>query len=407
VEPAARIAQQPWMEDPATRLVLRALEAGGQPARFVGGCVRDALLGRPIGDIDIATPEPPERVVELLRKGRLKAVPTGIEHGTITAVARGRPFEVTTLRRDVETFGRHARVAFDAGWAEDAERRDFTMNAIFLDGSGATFDFVGGIEDLHAGRVRFVGDPEARIREDVLRLLRFYRFHAHYGRGAADGTARNACRKLAPLLPSLSAERVAAETIKLLKAPDPVPTLRMMAEDRVLRAALPELVRLDLLARLVAIEPAPDPVRRLAALLPPDSAAAGAFAARLRFPNKVRDRLVALTAPATAIDLAADERAQRRTLYRLGPVPYRDGVLLAAAEAGRERPDALLRLAEEWPVPVFPLRGQDLVAAGIPEGQEVGRLLEAVRAWWEANDFTPDRDACLARLREVGSPAPR
>src|SRR5690349_5033916 len=312
------------MEDTATRLVLRALEAGGQPARFVGGCVRDALLGRPIGDIDIATPEPPERVVELLRKWRIKAVPTGIEHGTVTAVARGRPFEITTLRRDVETFGRHARVAFDAGWAEDAERRDFTMNAIFLDGSGAIFDFVGGIEDLHAGRVRFVGDPEARIREDVLRLLRFYRFHAHYGRGAADGTARNACRKLAPLLPSLSAERVAAETIKLLKAPDPVPTLRMMAEDGVLSAALPELARLDLLARLVAIEPAPDPVRRLAALLPPDPAAAGAFAARLRFPNKVRDRLVALTAPATAIDLAADERAQRWTLYRLGPAPYRD-----------------------------------------------------------------------------------
>jgi poly(A) polymerase len=400
VEPAARIALQPWMEDAATRLVLRALEAGGQPARFVGGCVRDALLGRPIGDIDIATPEPPERVVELLRKRRLKAIPTGIEHGTITAVARGRPFEVPTLRRDVETFGRHARVVFDAGWAEDAERRDFTMNAIFLDGSGAAFDFVGGIEDLRAGRVRFVGDPEARIREDVLRLLRFYRFHAHYGRGAAESAARNACRKLAPLLPGLSAERVAAETMKLLKAPDPVPTLRMMEEDGVLRAALPELVRLDLLACLVAIEPAPDPVRRLAALLPPDPAAAAAFAARLRFPNKLRDRLVALAAPATAIDLAADERTQRRTLYRLGPAPYCDGALLAAAEAGRERPDALLRLAEEWPVPVFPLRGKDLVAAGIPEGQEVGRLLEAVRAWWETNDFTPDRDACLARLRD-------
>jgi poly(A) polymerase len=391
------------MEEPATRVVLRALEAGGQPARFVGGCVRDALLDRPIRDIDIATPEPPERVVELLRKRRIKAVPTGIAHGTVTAVARGRPFEVTTLRRDVETFGRHARVAFDAGWAEDAERRDFTMNALFLDDSGAVFDPVGGLDDLRAGRVRFVGDPEARIREDVLRLLRFYRFHAHYGRGAADTAARSACRKLAGLLPTLSAERVAAETIKLLKAPDPVPTLRMMEDDGALAAALPEFVRLDLLARLVAIEPVPDPVRRLAALLPPDSAAATDFAARLRFPNKLRDRLVALAAPTTPIDVAADIRVQRRTLYRLGTAVYRDGVLLAAAETGRERPAALLRLAEQWPVPVFPLRGQDLVAAGIPEGQEVGRLLAAVRAWWEANDFTPDRNACLARLAALRS----
>jgi poly(A) polymerase len=391
------------MEAAATRAVLRALEAGGQEARFVGGCVRDALLGRAIGDIDIATPEPPQRVTELLRKRRIKVVPTGIAHGTVTAVAGGRPFEITTLRRDVETFGRRARVAFDAGWAEDARRRDFTMNALFLDGAGAVFDAVGGLEDLRAGRVRFVGDPEARIREDVLRLLRFYRFHAHYGRGPADAAARAACRGLASLLPTLSAERVAAETVKLLRAPDPVPTLRLMAEDGVLAAALPELVRLDLLARLVAIEPGPDPVRRLAALLPADAAVAEAFAARLKLANKVRDRLGALAAPAAPIDLAADGRTQRRTLYRLGAALYRDGALLAAAAAGRERPAALLRLAEEWPVPVFPLRGQDLVEAGIPAGREVGRLLEALRAWWEANDFTPDRATCLAHLAALNS----
>jgi poly(A) polymerase len=389
------------MEAAATRLVLRALEAGGQKARFVGGCVRDALLGRAIGDIDIATPEPPERVVALLRKRRIKVIPTGLAHGTVTAVARGRPFEITTLRRDVETFGRHARVAYDADWAEDAQRRDFTMNALFLDGEGAVFDAVGGLEDLRAGRVRFVGDAETRIREDVLRLLRFYRFHAHYGRVEADPAARAACRRLAALLLTLSAERLAAETIKLLKAPDPMPTLRLMAEDGVLAAALPEFTRLELLRRLVPIEAAPDPVRRLAALLPPDAAAAEAFAARLRLSNKIRDRLVALAAPAEAVDLDADMRARRRALYRVGPELYRDVALLAAAAAGRERPDALLRLAEEWPVPVFPLRGQDLLAAGIPAGKEVGRLLDALRAWWEANDFAPDRAACLAQLARL------
>ncbi|MBX6368797.1 MAG: CCA tRNA nucleotidyltransferase [Rhodospirillales bacterium] len=387
------------MKAPATRAVLAALEAGGQKARFVGGCVRDALLGRPIGDIDIATPEPPERVVELLHQRGIKAVPTGIEHGTVTAVARGKPFEITTLRRDVETFGRHARVAFDADWAEDARRRDFTMNALFLDATGAVFDTVGGLEDLRAGRVRFVGDPETRIREDVLRLLRFYRFHAHYGRGAADEAARAACRRLAPLLPTLSAERIAAELVKLLRAPDPVPTFRLMEEDGVLAAALPELGRIDLLARLVAIEPEPDPLRRLAALLPPDAAAAEAFAARLRFSNDMRDRLVAL-AKAT-VDLDADERAQRKAIYQLGPELYRDAVLLSAASAGKERPDALLELAAKWPVFVFPLRGRDLVAAGIPPGKEVGRLLETLRSWWEANDFAPDRAACLAELERL------
>jgi poly(A) polymerase len=393
------------MQAAATRIVLRALEAGGQKARFVGGCVRDALLGRAIGDVDIATPEPPQRVVELLRKRRIKVVPTGLAHGTVTAVARGQPFEITTLRRDVETFGRHARVAFDAGWAEDAARRDFTMNALSLDAAGAVFDAVGGLADLRAGRVRFVGDAAMRIREDVLRILRFYRFHAHYGRGPADAEARAACRAAAHLLPTLSAERVAAETLKLLKAPDPVPTLRAMAEDGVLEAALPELLRRDLLARLVAIDPEPDPVRRLAALLPADAATAAAFAARLRLSNKIRDRLVALAAPPHEVDLAAEARAQRVALYRLGPALYRDGVLLAAAAAGSERPEALLRLAAQWPVPVFPLRGQDLVAMGVPAGKEVGRLLEAVRAWWEASDFAPDRDACLARATALRSDA--
>ena len=204
-----QIEPQPWMDDPATLAVLEALAAGGAQARFVGGSVRDALLGRSIGDIDIATPAPPERVMEVLEKRGIKVVPTGFAHGTVTAIAGTPPrhFEITTLRRDVETYGRRARVAFDADWAADAARRDFTINAIFLDPDGTLHDPVGGLADLRARRVRFVGDPATRIAEDVLRILRYYRFEARFGTGLGDPQARAACRAMAHLLPNLSAER--------------------------------------------------------------------------------------------------------------------------------------------------------------------------------------------------------
>jgi len=398
--PAERIAPQPWMSEPATAAVLGALAGAGGAARFVGGCVRDALLGRAIKDIDVATPLPPEEVMRRLEAARIKAVPTGIAHGTVTAVVPPRHFEVTTLRRDVETFGRHARVAYTDDWAEDARRRDFTMNALFLDTAGNVFDPVGGIGDLRSGRVRFVGDASTRIREDVLRLLRFYRFHAHYGRGAADAEARAACRALAPLLPTLSGERVAAELLKLLAAPDPLPTLRMMAEDGVLAVLLPEARRLDRLTALLALEPAPDALRRLGALLDGDALGAAAVAERLRLATDQRERLAALTAPPVAIDLAGDERAQRRALHRLGADLYRDLVLLRAAERSEAAaPRRLLALAASWRPSQFPLKGRDVTALGISPGPEVGRLLAEVEQWWEEGDFTADRKALLAELK--------
>src|SRR6201982_1030846 len=200
-----RIVPQPWMVEPATRAVLAALSAGGAEARFVGGSVRDARLGKQIGDIDIATPAPPERIIELLEKSGIQAVPTGLAHGTVTAVVPPRHFEITTLRRDVETYGRRARVAFDADWAADAARRDFTINAIFLDPDGTVHDPVGGLADLRARRIRFVGDPATRIAEDVLRILRYYRFEARFGAGTGDPRPRAACRAAAPSLPNLSA----------------------------------------------------------------------------------------------------------------------------------------------------------------------------------------------------------
>ncbi|HZB93379.1 MAG TPA: CCA tRNA nucleotidyltransferase [Stellaceae bacterium] len=392
--PVEHLAPQPWMTEAPVRAVLTALGGSG---RFVGGCVRDALLGRPIGDIDVATPLRPEEVLRRLEAAGIKAVPTGLAHGTVTAVAPQRQIEITTLRRDVETFGRHARVAFTADWAEDAARRDFTMNALFLDAEGNLFDPLGGLSDLRAGRVRFVGDAAARIREDVLRLLRFYRFHAHYGRGEADAEARAACRALAGLLPGLSGERVAAELKKLLCAPDPVPTLRLAAEDGVLAVLLPEATRLDRLRGLVAIEEAPDAIRRLSALIETNAAA---VAERLKLSTAERDRLLALASPLPPIDLAADERTQRRLAYRHGVDLYRDEVLLAAASSGAgERAHALRHAAEAWRSLKFPLRGRDVTALGIPAGPAVGRLLGEVEAWWEEGDFRADRRAALAELK--------
>jgi poly(A) polymerase len=394
------------MVDPATLAVLEALAAGGAQARFVGGSVRDALLGRPIGDIDIATPAPPERVIELLEKRGIKVVPTGLAHGTVTAIAGNPPrhFEITTLRRDVETYGRRARVAFDADWAVDAARRDFTINAIFLDPDGTVHDPVRGLADLRAHGVRFVGDPATRIAEDVLRILRYYRFEARFGAGLGDPPARAACRALAHLLPNLSAERVAQELVKLLETSDPVPALRMTAEDGVLSVILPEARRLDRLRDMIAIEPEPDPLRRLAALIEVDGPGAVALAERLHFSNAWRDRLHGL-APPWAIDPPADIAAQRRAVYRLGAEHYRDIALLLAAEGAmsRDRLGELLALARDWTPPAFPLTGRDVTALGIPPGPGVGRLLHSAREWWEAGDCTASRAACLLYLKTLAA----
>jgi poly(A) polymerase len=341
-------------------------------------------------------------VIELLEKRGIKVVPTGLAHGTVTAIAGTPPrhFEITTLRRDVETYGRRARVAFDADWAADAARRDFTINAIFLDPDGTVHDPVGGLADLRAHRVRFVGDPATRIAEDVLRILRYYRFEARFGTGLGDPPARAACRALAHLLPNLSAERVAQELVKLLETSYPISALRMMLEDGVLSVILPEARRLDRLRHMIAIEPEPDPLRRLAALIEVDGPGAVALAERLHFSNAWRDRLHGL-APPWAIDPPADMAAQRRALYRLGAERYRDVALLLAAEGAmsRDRFGELLALARDWTPPAFPLAGRDVTALGIAAGPEVGRLLGAVHDWWEAGDFTADRAACLLYLQ--------
>jgi len=401
--PALDPDRAPWLVASDTRAVLTALMAGGKPARLVGGCVRDALAGRTVTDIDIATPEAPPRVIELLKAAGLKAVPTGIEHGTITAVVHGRPFEVTTLRRDVSTDGRRAVVAFTDNWTEDAARRDFTMNALSAEPDGQLHDPFGGVADLAAGRVRFVGEPQARIHEDVLRILRFFRFHAHYGKGEPDAAGRAACRELAALLPRLSAERIAAELLKLLKAPDATATIRLMRDDGILAPILPELSDIERLRGLQSVNKpgAGDPVLRLAALLPDDAGVAAAVAERLRLSNADKDRLAGIAGPSVAFWPAEGEQALRRALHRLGVRTVRDLGLLALARGNDALGRPALRQAESWQPVTLPVRGQDALDLGAAPGPRIGELIGAVERWWEDGDYRADRAACLARLKSL------
>ncbi len=401
---AVRLAPQTWMQSATTQRLLAALTAGGAEVRFVGGRVRDAIAGRPVSDIDVATPDPPDRVVDLLTAAGLHAVPTGIAHGTVTAIVDGHPYEVTTLRHDVETFGRHARVAFTDDWQADAARRDFTMNALSSRTDGAVFDPFDGIADLRAGRIRFVGDARRRIAEDVLRLLRFFRFYAWYGAPPPDAEGMAACREAAPMLAGLSAERVRREFLRLLEAPDPMPALRAMDQAGILVHLLPEPHRLTRLAALVDLERArdeTDPVRRLAALVEMTPDAVDALALRLRLSNGERRRLVdaARFWGATGVEraLGDDAAAMRRRLYHDGADRYRDLAYLDAAEGGEAARllPARLEEARAWTVPRLPINGRDAAEAGVAAGPAVGAALRAVEAWWMERDFRPDREACL------------
>jgi poly(A) polymerase len=410
VEPKAKIELQAWMTAPETAAVVAALTSEGATVRFVGGCVRDALLGRTVKDIDIATHDPPETVTRLLEKAGIKAVPTGIAHGTVTAVVGHAHFEITTLRKDVETYGRRAKVAFTNDWAADAARRDFTFNTLFCAPDGAIYDPFDGIADLRAGRVRFVGNAEARIREDVLRLLRFFRFYAHYGKGAPDEAALSACRKLAHLLPTLSGERVAGELLRLMAADDPASVAMLMEGEGVLTHVLPEAKRITRLAALVAIERGlgeADALRRLAAALVPGTEAAIAVAERLRLSNAESERLIAVAAPESPVTVTTDSKVQRRELYRLGKARYRDLALLswagAAKKDGAEEQAyrSMLAAAEAWQPVALPIKGRDVLALGVENGPEVGRLLKTVEAWWIEGDFRADREACLKKLKSL------
>lgn len=399
MQPTGAMEIPPWMRAEATGAVLAALMADGATARFVGGCVRDTLLGRPVKDIDIAIDRPPADNIAALNAARIGVHETGVQHGTILAVSGGQHYEITTLRVDAETFGRHARVEFTDDWVADAGRRDFTMNAIFADADGSLYDPAGGRADIEAGVVRFVGDAAARIEEDFLRILRFFRFHAWYGRGAADAAALAACKTHAAGIDGLSGERICQELLRLLAAPDPVPSLELMAGAGILPRVLPGGADFEALARLLSVDAGnPDPLRRLAALTPGEAAAA--LADRLRLSRADKKRLILLTAPEKWPPRDADEKALRPLAYRIGPPAIRDLALLQADPA-------TAAVAARMAHPEFPLYGRDAIALGLEPGTAVGTLLAELEQWWLDRGCRDDRDASLAELkRRVESSQP-
>lgn len=393
-------AQHGWMTAPETLAVFEAL---GE-ARFVGGAVRNALLGAAVIDIDIAVPMPPSEAIARLVTKDIKVVETGIEHGTVTAVAGHHAFEITSLRRDVETDGRHAVVQFTDDWAEDAARRDFTINAMYASADGEIYDYATGVEDLIAGRVRFMGDAATRIAEDYLRVLRLFRFHAWYGKGEIDAEGLRAAAAAKDQLKTLSAERVAKEMLRLLEAGNPAPVLRVMAATGILSELLPGVLNLPRLERLAEIDAdnlyPRDAVLRLAALLP-DGDAAHAVADALKLSNAQRTRLEqALSGETIKPQLSA--REARRMLYRIGVARFRDKVLLAWAAtpraAGALGWRMLLDMAANWQKPRFPLTGLDVMQAGVQEGPDVGRVLARIEDWWIGTDFAADEGALRDRL---------
>ncbi len=364
-------------------------------ARLVGGVVRDLLAARPVTDLDLATPEPPQTVTDRLRADGIKVIPTGLAHGTVTALVDRQPFEITTLRRDVETDGRRAVVAWTDDWREDAARRDFTINAMSVDRQGSLHDHFGGADDLRAGRVRFVGDAASRIAEDALRILRFFRFHARYGRGLPDPAAADAIGAAVGLLRHLSAERVWTELRRLLAGPDPARALVPMQGLGVLDALLPQGGDPPRLVRLLALDAPPDPLLRLAALAAGDAAA---IAVRLKLSNADAARLHTLM-HGVRPDPALDDDALRRLLVDSDAASLCDRSRLAAA--GSNDPaawSALCRRLHALDRPVFPLSGRDAVAAGLRPGPAVGDALRAVEGWWRENGCRADRAACVARL---------
>ncbi|MEM1378334.1 MAG: CCA tRNA nucleotidyltransferase [Pseudomonadota bacterium] len=398
-----------WLKAPALLAVFDALEAAGGEVRVNGGAVRNALMGEPVSDVDLSTTLHPPQVIEALRFAGLKAVPTGIEHGTVTAVSDGTGFEVTTLREDVETDGRRAVVKFATDWSKDAERRDLTMNALYLDQEGRVFDPLSGIDDLRARNVRFVGDAETRIREDYLRVLRFFRFFAWYGDGRPDAAGLKASAKLKDGLESLSAERVWAELRKLLAAPDPSRALLWMRTTGVLTKVLPESEKwgIDAIKPLIEAEQKfgwePDALLRLQAMIPPREDVVQGLAKRLKLPNAVRDRLLGW---AHAPDVAAvdDSKALRAALYgtRKHPHAVTDRLKLKAATAseGRAQWLGLLADADAFSIPELPVSGQDLLDHGFEAGKVIGEALAKAEAKWVASDFSMSKNDLLNLIQE-------
>jgi poly(A) polymerase len=399
----AQLGDAAWLKDGGVTRLLALLDRDGEEARVVGGAIRNALLHMPVGEIDIATTAVPEEVVRRVQAAGCKAVPTGIEHGTVTVIVEGKPFEVTTLRRDVETFGRKAKVVFGRDWTDDAERRDFTINALSATADGKIYDYVGGLADIAERKVRFIGDAQKRIAEDYLRILRFFRFHAWYGEGAPDAAGLHACIVARGGLEMLSRERVRMELLKLVLAPHATPVLTVMAEAGLLGGVIGGVPLLASFENMVKVEAATgiaaDAVRRLGALGVWVKEDAERLAQRLRLSNAESERLMALDLWWRVSPAAGDQPAHA-LLYELGPQSFADRVLLAwsrsRAGAADEAWHHLARLPQRWTAPAFPLKAADFTRRGVAAGPALGAALRAAQEFWIAADFPKDGAAIEA-----------
>lgn len=416
-DPGGQVAVQPWMETPEVKAVFAALTSGGKEARFIGGCVRDTLMKRAVSDIDIATQERPERVIKLLEDAGIYVIPTGIEHGTVTAVTGGLSYEITSLRKDIETDGRRAVVEFTEDWRTDAGRRDFTFNTMSATPGGMIYDYYNGIQDLAARVIRFVGHVQQRIDEDHLRILRYFRFIAVLGMRVANKHEFQTCINNAHLLTELSAERIRSELFKIFESANQFDALKLMIDHGIMQYILPEAEKTERLKRLMWIETsaikfdsvAPDKIRRMAAVIDTDAAGAEAIARRLMFSRADREHLKHLAEPQWQAAWDVDEATLRAVLFRLGAAEVIDLVLLAWAEHLIVTPRLLteekdgwqniIRIADAWSPIEFPLRGRDVLALGVGEGPEVSLLLGAVENWWLSGGCHAGRDDCLEELR--------
>lgn len=393
----------PWLSLPAIQHLFTLFQGEGATLRLVGGSVRDGLLGLPASDIDFAIDQPPQWVLETLTKHHIKAIPTGIDHGTITAVIDKKPYQITTLRVDIKTFGRRAHVAFTDDWREDALRRDFTMNAIYADQDGTLFDPVGGLDDLHHKKVRFIGEASQRIKEDYLRILRFFRFSARFGHEPYDGEGLKACKMYASHLPHLARERVTDEFLKILSLPSPLYALDAMHDTGVLHYILHPGTWEDLkilIALEKAVPLAPSPLSRLVAFHP----AIGEVKTHLRLSKKQETMLSFLMKNHILVCL----ESFKHQAYRWGKEKVFDLALLQtarrvclseiSADVGTQLLKDIHEKFDPWIIPRFPLRGEDLLTQGIQQGNQIGHFLKQVERWWISQDLAPDRKACLAHL---------
>ncbi|WP_019961190.1 CCA tRNA nucleotidyltransferase [Woodsholea maritima] len=406
-------AQHAWIIDPRAQRVMTALnDVRPDCVRFVGGCVRNALRGAPIKDLDLATQLTPQASLAALQAADIKVIPTGMEHGTLTAIVEGEPFEVTSLRRDVATDGRRAVVAFTQDWAEDAARRDFYLNALYVDGTGQLYDPLGGYEDALAGRIRFIGDAETRIREDYLRIFRFYRFQACYGEGDLDRVGQAACTALAGGVKTLSRERIWSEVKALLSAPDPLLALKGVERSTILEQVLTQGLDFNALFGIIKRESdvglSPDPLVRLAALvrgrcLRTHWDAVSAINQAFR-PSKTEEARLSAALTPPSWDWGGESASIRAAAYREGAEAVSDQMRLAVLDHDQADTPWMMRALhdlEHWLKPGLPVTGGDLIALGVAPGPQLGEILAALEAQWIASDFTLTRDRLLNRVRDM------